>query len=62
MYRVRSTHYWSRWHVGKQGSPPHITTSKLQLNYRTTIIQNNRIKEESTSRLVGGAETRNGLV
>ena len=26
--------------VGKHGSPPCTTTSKLQLNYRTTIIQN----------------------
>ena len=25
---------------GRHGSPPHTTTAKLQLNYRTTITQN----------------------
>ena len=45
--------------VGKHGSPPHTTTSKLQLNYKTAITQNHqkaswrksnkyRIKEETT--------------
>ena len=62
--------------ISKHGLPPHTTTSKLQLNYRTTIIQlfrttrygaewksyNYGIKEETTSRLVGGMETKNGLV
>ena len=26
--------------IGKHGSPPLTTTSKLQVNYRTTITQN----------------------
>ena len=26
--------------IGRHGSPPHTTTSKLQLKYRTTITQN----------------------
>lgn len=25
--------------IGEQGSPPHTTTSKLQLHYRTTVVQ-----------------------
>ena len=25
--------------IGRRGSPPHTTTSKLQLKYRTTITQ-----------------------
>ena len=59
--------------IGKHSSPPHITTSKLQLNYRTTVIRiirnwaecksyNYRIKEETTSCLEGGVEMQNRLV
>ena len=49
--------------IGKHGLPPHTTTSKLQLNYRTTKIRaewksyNYRIKEGTTWRLVEGVET-----
>ena len=52
---------------------PPTTTSKLQLNYRTTIIRttwniakwksyNQAFKEETTLRLVGGVGTQNRLV
>ena len=28
--------------IGRYGLPPHTTTSKLQLNYKTTITQNHQ--------------------
>lgn len=50
-------------------SPPSMTTSKLQRNYRTTTLEkhlveqkSNNYKKEATSRLVEGAEKQNGLV
>ena len=39
--------------IGKRGLPPHTTTAKLQLNYRTSIIQNHQ-----KIKLYGGLATK----
>ena len=62
--------------IGKHGSPPHTTTSKLQLKYRTSLSHHSELsevelsgsltatelKKPHPSRLVAGVETGNGLV
>ena len=59
--------------IGKHNLPPHTTTSKLQLKYRTTITQNcqksvewksenYRIKETTSIQTVGRHADTHGLV
>ena len=65
LHKKVHTDFWSRCCVGKHGSHPCTTTSKLQLNYRTIRnpvewkFNNYRIKETTpiqTDRRCGNTE------